>query len=178
MRGRSSMLEKSRYMIFLKASCCLASSLRPTKFFFRSEKLTLNLARGQAKMGICLSSGSCPSSCPYSGNPASSRNVSRAPRPVGEAPLATSLSQSCGAASFSMNSSKPRGSPVYPVRAIFTALPFILAVLTALRAGSGKRSDSISSFKIVREAGPCKAIMAISSLRSVSSTPLKSLNCA
>ena len=41
-----------RYSIFLNASCCFPRSSQPTKFPFNFEKLTLNLASGQAKIGI------------------------------------------------------------------------------------------------------------------------------
>ena len=41
---------------------CLSSVLLPTKSPFSALKLTANLARGEAKLGISLPSGSMPSS--------------------------------------------------------------------------------------------------------------------
>ena len=57
---------------------------------FWAEKLTANLARGTAKMGISVPSGAVPISWPYRGKEASIRRVSRAPRPAGRAPSSTS----------------------------------------------------------------------------------------
>ncbi len=83
-----------------------------------AEKLTAVRVEGAARTGISLPSLSIPSSCPYRGRDASSRSVSRAPRPTGTMPsLPESSSSQIWTAFFAgTKSSKHRGSPVYPVR--------------------------------------------------------------
>jgi len=61
-----------------------------------------------------------------------------------------------------IKSSKQIGSPVYPVLAMNTFLPFMVAELRAFLIGSGRLPESIRPSKISFDAGPCKLSMAIS----------------
>ena len=63
-RGRSVRSEKSRFWMRLKAAYWRSRASRPMKSLFCPEKLTANLARGTAKMGISFPSGSAPISWP------------------------------------------------------------------------------------------------------------------
>ena len=137
-----------------KATPCRTSSRRPIKSPFNGEKLTANLDRGQAMIGISFPSGSFPSSWLYSGRPASSRRVSRAPSPTGMAHFPTNWSQRVGPSSRSPKSSKHKGSPVYPMRATFTSAPEMFTVLTAFLDGSGRCPCWIISVKISRDLEP------------------------
>ena len=58
------MAEWSRAMILPSAANCFSRALRPTNSFLSGEKLTANLVRGTARMGISLPSGSWPNSWP------------------------------------------------------------------------------------------------------------------
>ena len=63
-----------------------------------------------------------PSSCPWSGSPASSRSVSRAPNPAGTTPWPSTASQNGLATSAGTAHSTP-SSPVYPVPATRQVTP-------------------------------------------------------
>ena len=79
---------------------------------------------------------------------------------------------------FSRKSSKPRGSPVYPVLARAVSAPLISTRERQLRAGSGSL-PLVTIFSMMdRERGPCMEIMATSKVLSSISMSWKFLSRA
>src|SRR5271166_1991113 len=104
-----------------------------------------------------------PNSWPCRGSPASSRRVSRAPRPAGTAPVPSTASKKAPAASAGTAHSTP-SSPVYPVPAARHPSPFHSKAVTANRRTVAASGATASRRR--RASGPCTATIARSAVVS------------